>query len=166
MKKSAAYGIQNVAIHAARAQLEKQGVFDPLSSLDQIRDMAGEINDGVRSISQLSLEQRRELIARLKLMGADVKNPVLYESDFKAEAAATGVRRKVLTFSRVTEKQLRMLDSLAVQIDWYRTDSYAHLQEKLFNAPRPKNAKEVNHLACVLRSMLERQNKSKETQVN
>jgi hypothetical protein len=51
-----------VAIHKARAQLEPQGILDPWSGLDQIREMAAEINLGARSISRLNIEQRRALI--------------------------------------------------------------------------------------------------------
>jgi hypothetical protein len=56
MKKSPVYKLQNVAIHTARAQLETAGVLDPW--FGQIREMAAEINLGVRSISNLNIEQR------------------------------------------------------------------------------------------------------------
>jgi len=63
MKKSPVYKHQNVAIHKAHAQLEPQGILDPWSGLDQIREMAAaEINLGARSISRLNIEQRRALI--------------------------------------------------------------------------------------------------------
>jgi len=62
MKKSPVYKHQNVAIHKARAQLEPHGILDPWSGLDQIREMAAEINLGARSISWLNIEQRRALL--------------------------------------------------------------------------------------------------------
>jgi hypothetical protein len=40
MKKSPVYKHQNVAIHKTRAQLEPQGILDPWSGVDQIREMA------------------------------------------------------------------------------------------------------------------------------
>jgi hypothetical protein len=58
-----------------------QGVLDPWSGLDRIREMAAELNLGIRSISRLNIEQRRALIDRLIEMGAQVKNPVIYDSD-------------------------------------------------------------------------------------
>lgn len=157
MKPVNVYSLQNRAIHAARAQLEVAGILDPWSGLEQIRNMAGEINGGIQSVSRLSLEQRRLLIERLIEKGASVKNPILYPSDFKAEAARSGRKSNVLAFSRVTEKQLRMLDALASRVHWPRPDSCQRFCIKLFNAPRPRNRKEVDRLAAILRSMTKRQ---------
>lgn len=78
------YSRQNSTIHQARSQLERLGVFDPKTSLDRLRDIAAELNDGIRSISALSLEQRKILIDRLISMGAKVRNVSIYESDLRA----------------------------------------------------------------------------------
>ncbi|MBI4528755.1 MAG: hypothetical protein HY695_33575 [Deltaproteobacteria bacterium] len=158
------YSLQNVAIHEARRQLEAKGVLDPWAGLDQIRDMAAQINGGIRSISKLSLEQRRILIERLIQKGAQVRNPHIYESDLKAEREASGLKgpRKVLLFSRVNEEQLRLVDALAARISWPKPDSYERFVQKLFGAPRPRNDREVTRLATILRSMIERQEKKAE----
>jgi hypothetical protein len=161
MKKAGVYSLQNVAIHAARAQLEKVGVLDPRAGLDQVRDMAAEISGGIRSISQLSLEQRRLLIERLIEKGALVRNPHIYTSDLASEAALGG-SRKILFFSRVTERQLRMLDTLATQILWQSSDAYERLCVRLFNASVPRNNKEATQLAAILRSMIEQQRARRE----
>jgi hypothetical protein len=57
-KQSLVYKLQNAAIHLARQQLEASGALDPWSGLEQVRDMAAELNLGVRSISSLNIEQR------------------------------------------------------------------------------------------------------------
>jgi hypothetical protein len=36
-----------------RAQLEEQGILDPWSSLNEIREMAGELNLDIRSVSKV-----------------------------------------------------------------------------------------------------------------
>jgi hypothetical protein len=156
MKKTAVYSLQNVAIHAARGQLEKMGILDPRTGLDQIRDMAAEINGGIQSVSRLSLKQREVLIQRLIEKGARVRNPHIYASDLASEAALGG-SRKILSFSRVTERQLRMLDTLATQIFWQGPDAYERLCVKLFNASVPRNNKEATQLATILRSMIQQQ---------
>ena len=84
------YYLQNRAIHKARAQLESKGVLDPWSGLNQIREIAAELNLGIRSVSKLSLKQREALIDRLKAMGATIRNPHLYDSDMAAEQVADG----------------------------------------------------------------------------
>ncbi|HWO42636.1 MAG TPA: hypothetical protein VNO43_12620 [Candidatus Eisenbacteria bacterium] len=162
MKQSQVYKLQNIAIHAARAQLEERGILDPWAGLDQVRDIAAELNLGIRSISKLSLEQRRALIDRLIDMGAQVKNPIIYDSDLRAEEARSGKRepRKVLVYSRVTEEQQRLLDTLAGQIQWRQPDGYVRFCYKLFRAPRPRNSKEVTRLRIALQSILAQQNKN------
>jgi len=92
-------------------------------------------------------------------MGADVKNPVIYDSDLKAEAAASGSKepRKIIVYSRVTEDQLRMLDALANQIRWRERDGYLRFCYKLFRAPRPRNSREVTRLRIALESMIQQQ---------
>jgi hypothetical protein len=68
-----AYLMQNHAIHSARTKL---GL-----SLDQVRGMA-EALSGARSISQLTLEARHELIDRLIKAGArHVNNPQLPKAE-------------------------------------------------------------------------------------
>jgi hypothetical protein len=161
MKKVGVYSLQNVAIHAARDQLEKVGVLDPRAGLDQIRDMAAEISGGIRSISQLSLEQRRLLIERLIEKGAQVRNPHIYASDLRSEVELTGPR-KILPFTRLNEEQFRMLDTLAAKISWPAFDSYERFCVKLLKVPRPRNYKEVTRLATILRSMIEQQRARRE----
>lgn len=94
---------------------------------------------------------------RLIPKGAQVKDLTIYDSDLGAEAARFGQKRKILTFKLVSERQLRMLDALAAQIPWPRRDSYERFCYKHFNAPRPRNPREVDRLAAILRSMIERQ---------
>ena len=65
----------------------------PWSGLDQIREMAAEINLGIRSISRLNIEQRRALIDRLIKMGAQVKNRVIYDSDRPATSPRSSIAR-------------------------------------------------------------------------
>jgi hypothetical protein len=60
--RSPVYKLKNVATHKAPAMLEALGVLDPWDGLNQIREMAAEMNLGIRSISSLNLEQRRALI--------------------------------------------------------------------------------------------------------
>jgi len=151
------YKLQNVTIHTARQQLEAAGVLNPWSGLDQIREMAAEINSGIASISKLSLEQRRELIDRLIEKGAQVKNPFIYDSDLRTEAAKAGVKRKVLNFRGVSEKELRLMDALAAQVHWKDLGGYARLCDKVIKGPRPKNRKELTAVCAALRSMIKRQ---------
>lgn len=153
------YKLQNSAIHEARRQLESSGALDPWQSLEQIRGMAAEINQGVASISKLSLEQRRDLIDQLIEKGARVKNPSFYESDLKAESARSGRKRKVLKLTRVNERQRRLIDTLAAQIVWPHSDSLQSLCLKLFNASEPRNSKEVKHVVAVLNEIIERDKK-------
>ena len=127
--------------------------------------MAGEINDGVESISKLSLEQRRELIGRLIDLGARVKNPQVYESDLRAEAVRAGVKRKVLNFSAVSEKQLRMMDALAGQVNWRSTDGFERVCNKVIKAPRPKNGKEFTAVVAALRSIVKKQEAARAAEV-
>ena len=110
------YKLQNAAIHKARAELEAMGVLDPWAGLEQIRDLAAEINLGVRSISSLNIEQRRMLIDRLIEMGARVKNPIIYASDRPAG--------NVAPFTKTSEEQLRMVDAIAAQVKWKEQDGY------------------------------------------
>jgi hypothetical protein len=156
VRRPKVYYLQNVAIHEARRQLEGINAINSSAGLDAIRELSGEINGGLRSISKLSLQQRRFLIERLIEKGARVRNPHIYASDLASEAALGG-SRKILSFSRVTERQLRMLDTLATRIIWQRPDSYEHLCVKLFNATVPRNNKEATQLAAILRSMIEQQ---------
>lgn len=76
-----------------RERLEQRDVFKKFDSLDDVRRIAGELNDGKESLSKLSLEQRRALIDRLIGMGADVKNPIIYDSDLRDEAAKNKIVR-------------------------------------------------------------------------
>jgi hypothetical protein len=153
------YYLQNTAIHEARAELEARSVFIVGSSLDTVRSLAGEINSGVESISRLSLKQRGILIEKLKKLGATVRNPHVYDSDLAAEWASQKkkVPRKIVVFSEPKEEQLRMLDSLAIQIRWNETDGYRRLCCKLLKCPRPRNSKEVTKLRLVLESIIEQQ---------
>jgi hypothetical protein len=150
MKESPVYKLQNVAIHTARAQLEMQGILDPWSGLDRIREMAAELNLGIRSISRLNIEQRRALIERLIEMGAQVKNPVMYDSDRPAG--------NVAPFTKTSEEQLRMLDTLAGQVRWCEKDGYLRFCYKVIKAPRPRNSREVTTLRLALESLRSQQN--------
>ena len=152
------YNLQNFAIHKAIAQLECKGVLDPCAGLDQVRAMAAEINLGIASISKLSLDQRRKLIDRLMAMGAQVKNPVIYDSDRAAEDGGSKKSRKVIGFRRISEGQLRMLDALAGQIHWREKDGYLRFCHKLINGPRPLNQRQVTTLRAALQSILSQQN--------
>lgn len=154
------YKFQNSAIHEARSQLEEKGILDPWASLDQLREMAAEINGGIRSVSRLSLEERRELIDQLIELGANVRNPGIYDSDLKTEAAARGVKRKVLNFTQVTEKQLRWVDGLAARVQWSNPNAYTCLQERLLGVPRPRTKKQLQRLAYVIRGILNKQEKN------
>jgi hypothetical protein len=158
------YKLQNVAIHKARAELEGAGVLNPWSGLEQVRDMAAELNSGVRSISSLNIAQRRALIERLIGMGAKVRNPVIYESDLRAEAARSGKKRKVLTFVAGGEKQLRMMDALATRVNWRNPDGFTRLCEKVIKAPRPTRRKQVTAICAALRSMIKKQAASESAQ--
>ncbi len=155
--KSSVYKMQNVAIHKARAQLEGTGVLDPWSGLDQVRAIAAEINLRIASISKLSLDQRRQLIDRLIAMGAQVKNPVIYDSDRAAEDGGSKKSRKVLRYRRISEEQLRMLDTLAGQIQWREQDGYLRFCHKLINGPRPLNQRQVTTIRAALKSMIDQQ---------
>ncbi|HWP58978.1 MAG TPA: hypothetical protein VNL14_13885 [Candidatus Acidoferrales bacterium] len=157
MKRPQVYYLQNRAIHEARRQLEDKGILDPWAGLDQIRWMAADINLGVRSISRLSLEQRRVLIDRLIAMGAHVKNPFIYESDLRKEAGHVQQPRKVLVYRRVTEGQLRMLDRIASQIQWRERDGYLRFCYKIIKCPRPQNSRQVTILRAALESLLVQQ---------
>ena len=146
MKRPQVYYLQNVAIHAARAELENMGVLDPWAGLEQIREMAAAMNLGIRSISSLSVEQRAALIDRLIEMGATVKNPVIYDSDRQAG--------KVARFPGVKEGQLRMLDALAARVTWREKDGYLRFCHKVIKAPRPRNSREVTTLRLALESLI------------
>jgi hypothetical protein len=153
MKKSSAkvrdggvYKLQNVAIHAARAQLEAQGILDPWSGLDQM--IAAELNLGIRS--RLNIEQRRALIDRLIEMVAEVKNPVIYDSDRPAG--------NIAPFTKTSEEQLRMIDTLASQVRWREKDGYLRFCYKVIKAPRPRNSREVTTLRLALDSLRSQQN--------
>ena len=139
-----------MAIHTARAQLEMQGILDPWSGLDRIREMAAELNLGIRSISRLNIEQRRVLIDRLIEMGAQVENPVIYDSDRPAG--------NVAPFIKTSEEQLRMLDTLAGQVRWREKDGYLRFCYKVIKAPRPRNSREVTTLRLALESLRSQQN--------
>lgn len=156
MRKPQVYYLQNNAIQKAREQLEYSGVLDPWSGLDQIREIAAELNAGNASISSLSLTQREVLIDRLIAIGAQVRNPHIYDSDLKAEAGDAPVKkepRKVLVFSRVREDQLRMLDAEAAKVRWHTPDGYKRFCWKLLKSPRPRNSREVTKLRLALESM-------------
>lgn len=159
MNRAHVYSLQNTAIHRARAELEQNGVLDPGLGIEQIRDMAGELNRGLRSVSSLSLEQRRMLIDRLVEMGARVRNPHIYASDLVAESAARGEKgpRKIIVYPYPSEEQLRMVDALAGQIGWQTPDGYARFCHKLFRAPRPRNGRELTRLRLALQSMIDQE---------
>lgn len=156
MRKPQVYYLQNNAIQAAREQLERSGVLDPLAGLNQIRNLAADLNSGKASISSLSLTQRETLIDQLIGMGAQVRNPHIYGSDLKAEAGGSPVKkepRNILVFSRVREDQLRMLDTLATKVAWRAPDGYKRLCWKLLRSPRPRNSREVTKLRLALESI-------------
>ena len=120
--------------------------------------MAAELNLGIASISRLSLDQRRTLIDKLNEMGAQVKNPFIYDSDRNAERAVSGEKtRKVLPFRGPKEGQLRMLDALAARIQWRERDGYLRFCHKLIKSPRPRNSKEVTTLRLAMESIIRQQ---------
>src|SRR3989442_1507930 len=134
MKKPAVYYIQNKAIHAARAELEAKGIIEKGRSLEMVRFLAGKINLGIESVSNLSLAQREMLIGQLIEMGATVKNPILYASDRGS--------KKIAPFTRATEDQLRVVDALAARVIWREQDGYLRFCYKVIKAPRPRNPRE------------------------
>lgn len=149
--KPSLYIIQNKAIHKAGAQL---GL-----SLEDLRDKAGEINGGVRSLSKLSLSQRQELLQHLIGLGARVRNPHVYASDIKGEG------KKVVAFPQPTEKQLRTCDTIAAQIHWREADGYRLFCFKLLKSARPRNHREVTKLKLALLSLRKQQQEKKKAEV-
>jgi len=113
--------------------------------------MAAEINLGFRSISSLNIEQRRALIDRLIEMGARVKNPVVYYSDRPAG--------NIAPFMKISEEQLRMLDTLAAQVAWREKDGYFRFCHKVIKASRPRNSREVTTLRLALESLINQQHR-------
>jgi len=162
LRRPQVYYLQNRAIHKARAQLEAEGVLDPRSGIDQIRQMASELNLGIASISKLSLDQRRTLIDLLIEKGARVKNPFVYPSDIKSESASSGKKepRKILVYSQVSERQLRMLDRIAARVQWRERDGYLRFCHKVIKSPRPHNSRQVTTLRASLESLLRQSGQS------
>mgnify|MGYP003393906337 FL=1 len=150
---SRVYAIQNTAIHAARAELEKMGVIEAGRSMEMCRYLAGKINLGIESISSLSLKQREQLIDMLIEMGATVRNPHVYTSDLSYDNAVKSGR--VVGFSTPKETQLRMVDALAAQVVWRQHDGYLRFCYKVIKAPRPRNSREVTTLKLALQSLLD-----------
>jgi hypothetical protein len=159
VKKSAVYYIQNKVIHEACRQLEDAGTLNPWDGVNQIRLMAARLNLGIASISRLSLEQREALIDRLKGMGAEVRNPHIYDSDLRAEHAASGSKapRKCVLFSEPNEDQLGMLDTLAARVKWRETDGYPGFCHKLIKSPRALNFRHATNLRLALQSIIGQQ---------
>lgn len=89
------------------------------------------------------------LIDRLIGMGARVKNPVIYASDRPAG--------NVAPFTKTSEEQLRMLDTLAAQVIWKEKDGYLRFCHRVIKAPRPRNSREVTTLRLALESLLSQQ---------
>lgn len=159
--KPRAYILQNKAIHEARAQLEKLGVMVPGDSLNAVRAIAGELNLGVQSISRLTLQQRRTLIDRLNGMGARVRNPAIYKSDYDAERGTVGPgkeQKRVFVYSEASEPQLKMLDSMAARVRWNEPDGYLRFCVKQIKCTRPMNNRQVTKLRCALLSLIAQQN--------
>jgi hypothetical protein len=105
--------------------------------------MAAELNLGIRSISRLNIEQRRALIDRLIEMGAQVKNPVIYDSDRPAG--------NVAPFTKTSEEQLRMLDTLASQVRWREKDGYLRFCYKGHQSAAPEKFSGSNNVPTRLR---------------
>lgn len=157
--RSNVYNLQNQAIHEARAQLEKLGVMVPGDSLNHVRAMAGELNGNVQSISSLSLDQRRDLINRLNALGARVRNPAIYASDYAAERGASPRKepKKVIVYAEASESQLKMLDALAARVVWKEPDGYVRFTIQQIKCTRPMNNRHVTKLRCALLSILKQQ---------
>ena len=83
-------------------------------------------------------------------MAAQVKNPVIYDSDRPAG--------NVAPFTKTSEEQLRMLDTLAGQVRWREKDGYLRFCYKVIKAPRPRNSREVTTLRLALESLRSQQN--------
>ena len=94
-------------------------------------------------------------------MGAQVRNPHIYDSDLREERLAAGSKepRKIILFSEPKEDQLRMLDTLASQIHWREQDGYLRFSYKILCAPRPRNSREVTKLRLTLQSLISQQQK-------
>jgi len=159
MTKTKVYYLQNKAIQKARFELERVGTFQKSTGLDEIREMAGQINLGIESISRLSLKQREVLIDKLKEKGAHVRNPHIYDSDLREEQALSLSKqpRKIALFRFPGESQLRMLDTLAARIHWRSEDGYLLFCYKTIKSPRPRNNREVTKIRAALMSMIEQQ---------
>jgi hypothetical protein len=89
------------------------------------------------------------LIDRLIGMGARVKNPVIYARDRPAG--------NVAPFTKTSEEQLRMLDTLAGQVRWREKDGLPPFCHTVIKAPRPRNSREVTTLRLALESILRQQ---------
>ena len=93
--KPSLYDLQHRALIGAMPQL---GL-----TIDDLRAMAADLNDGKASLSKLPIEKRHTLIAHLQQLGAKVRNPTVYDSD-----RTDNVR----TLHTISEGQHRMLDAL------------------------------------------------------
>jgi len=147
------------AIHKARAQLEAKGVFNTWSGLDDLRELADRINNGIASVSALSLDQRADLIERLIGLGAEVKNPTIFTSDRKSNQNQTRPG-KVVLYNQATDEQIEMLDALAARIKWSAQDGYLLFKRKLIKCDAPLNNRQVTKLRLALTSMISQQDRS------
>jgi len=107
----------------------------------------------IESISSLSLKQREILIDGLKSMGAQGRNPKIYESDLSAERSPSGSKepRKIIVYPYPTEDQLRMVDTLANQIHWREQDGYLCVCYKILKS---SPGREVTKLRLALESII------------
>jgi hypothetical protein len=82
-------------------------------------------------------------------VAAQVKNPVMYDSDRPAG--------NVAPFTKTSEEQVRMLDTLASQVRWREKDGYLRFCYKVIKAPRPRNSREVTTFRLALESLRSQQ---------
>lgn len=122
--------------------------------IEALRDRAGAINLGIRSLSRLTLRQRQVLIDDLRALGATARNPEITRYDLEDEQRAAG---KLHRFPAVTDKQLVMLNALAAQVRWREQDGYLRFCHATIQAPAPRNGRDVTTLKLALHSLVKQQ---------
>ena len=152
-QKPILYLAQNRQIHKAAQQL---GL-----GLEELRDMAGALNLGIRSLSTLSLDQRQELIERLASLGGQIRNPAVTDYD-RQQATGNGQRGKVVRFPSLSDKQRKLIDDLASKVQWREDDGFARLCHKQIKAAYPRNNREVTKIRLALQSLIRQQEDKKD----
>ncbi|MGE0680006.1 MAG: hypothetical protein AB7P69_03710 [Candidatus Binatia bacterium] len=148
-QKLVAYLAQNRALFKAAAQLGLR--------LDDLREMAAAIDPlHRRSLSLLSLTQRRELLDDLITKGADVRNPQLTEQEV-GEARRADRGGKLIRFPAISSAEEEMIKKMAAHIHWREPDGFLRLCHKLIKSSFPRNHREVTTMRLALQSLLQQQ---------